>query len=181
VLLDAGYRVILRPHYQTLRLTPGVMDRLRTRFGKHENIEYQERMAESDSLFRSQLLITDWSAMAIEYMLGLEKPVLYIDLPRRVRNPDWKTLGIEPLEVALRQQVGAIVSPQHLEEVPRTIEHLLGKWGDRKQSIAALRSKMIFNLGHSTPLGAREIARLADENARIRQTREQLQRGRQSG
>jgi CDP-glycerol glycerophosphotransferase (TagB/SpsB family) len=171
-LLDAGYHVIARPHYQTLKMTPGVMENLQTRYGGHANFEYQDRMGESDTLFRSDILICDWSAMAIEYALGLEKPVLYIDLPRRVRNPDWQELGIEPIEASFRELAGDIVSPQHLEEAPEKISDLLEKREDFRRTMRDLRSQMVFNIGNSIDLGAREIARLADVKALERENRE---------
>ncbi len=165
LLLAAGYRVIVRPHYQTLKMTPGVIENLRAKYGAHENFEYQDRMGESDSLFRSDILICDWSAMAIEYALGLEKPVLFIDLPRRVRNPDWQALEIEPLEVAFRPLAGAIVSPQKLDEVPQKIDQLLQDQDSFRQRMQKLRAQMVFNIGNSIQVGAAEIARLADEKA----------------
>jgi YidC/Oxa1 family membrane protein insertase len=171
LLLDAGYHVIIRPHYQTLNMTPEVIDGLRQKYGDRDNFEYQDRMGESDSLFRSDILICDWSAMAIEYALGLEKPVLFIDLPRRVRNPDWQALGIEPVEAAFRELAGDIVSPEHLDEVPQKIDRLLQDQDSFRQNMEKLRSQMVFNIGNSTQVGAKEIARLADEKASERQTR----------
>jgi YidC/Oxa1 family membrane protein insertase len=165
MLLNAGHHVIVRPHYNTLKMTPEVIDKLREKYGDHDNFEYQDRMGESDSLFRSDILICDWSAMAIEYALGLEKPVLFIDLPRRVRNPDWQALGIEPQEAAFRELAGDIVSPDNLDEVPQKIDELLqGQEGFRRR-MQELRSKMVFNIGNSIQAGANEIARLADEVA----------------
>jgi len=172
LLLDAGYQVIVRPHHQTLKMTPEVIDTLKTKYGDHDNFEYQDRMGESESLFRSDILICDWSAMAIEYALGLEKPVLFIDLPRRVRNSDWEALGIEPQEVAFREQAGDIVSPQKLDEVPQKIDLLLQDQESFRQRMQKLRSKMVFNIGNSIQVGATEIARLADEAAAKRQAKE---------
>jgi len=163
LLLAAGYHVIVRPHYQTLKMTPEVIETLKTKYGDHGNFEYQDRMGESESLFRSDILICDWSAMAIEYALGLEKPVLFIDLPRRVRNPDWQTLEIEPQEAAFRKLAGDIVSPQALDEVPQKIDRLLQDQDSFRQRMQELRSRMVFNIGNSTQAGAKEIARLADE------------------
>ena len=173
LLLDAGYHVIVRPHYQTLQMTPEVVDKLRAKYGDRDHFEYQDRMGESDSLFRSDILICDWSAMAIEYALGLEKPVLFIDLPRRVRNPDWQALGIEPQEASFRELAGDIVLPQHLDEVPDKIARLLENQQDFRQSMEKLRAQMVFNIGSSIETGAREIARLADEKAHERQLTEQ--------
>jgi len=168
LLLDAGYHVIARPHYQTLALTPDVMNELQAKYGEHAHFEYQDHMGESDTLLRSDILICDWSAIAIEYALGLEKPVLFVDLPRRVRNPDWQELGCEPLEASFRKLAGEIVSPQNLAEVASIISRLLQTRLEFRQTMQALRPQMVFNIGNSIELGAREIARLADEKAHER-------------
>lgn len=173
LLLDAGYHVILRPHYQTLQMTPGVIEKLKNKYGARPNFEFQDRMGENDTLFRSDILICDWSAMAIEYALGLCKPVLFIDLPRRVRNPDWQSLGIEPQEASFREVAGDIVAPHKLDEVPDKIAGLLDKKERFRQRMERLRPQMVFNIGNSIELGAREIARLADEKATERESREQ--------
>jgi YidC/Oxa1 family membrane protein insertase len=165
LLLDAGFHVIIRPHHQTMQMTPEVIDDLKTKYGYRDKFEYQDRMVESDSLFRSDILVSDWSAMAIEYALGLEKPVLFIDLPRRIRNPDWQTLGIEPQEASFRNLAGVIVSPQHLEDVPKKITDLLENGDSFSLTMQSLRIQMVFNLGNSIELGAAEIARLANEKS----------------
>ena len=172
MLLRAGYHVIVRPHHQTLKMTPEVIDNLRQKYGDHDHFEYQDRMGESDSLFRSDILISDWSAMAIEYALGLEKPVLFVDLPRRVRNPDWQALEIEPQEDSIRQLAGDIVSPGALDEVPQKIDQLLQGQENFRRRMQKLRSQMVFNIGNSINAGAIEIARLADEKATERQARQ---------
>jgi YidC/Oxa1 family membrane protein insertase len=172
LLLDAGYHVIVRPHYQTSLLTPEVIDQLKQKHGDRPNFEYQGRMADSDTLFRSDLLICDWSAMSIEYALGLCKPVLFIDLPKRVRNPDWQALGIEPLEISFREMAGDIVSPQKLHEVPGKIARLLENSGELRERMTKARRELVFNLGDCVAHGAQEIARLADEAAAARIKRE---------
>jgi YidC/Oxa1 family membrane protein insertase len=171
LLLDAGLHVIVRPHHQTLKMTPEVIETLRNKYGDHEHFEYQDKMGESDSLFRSDILISDWSAMAIEYALGLEKPVIFVDLPRRIRNPDWELLDIEPQEAAFRELAGDIVSPKALDEVPQKIDRLLQDQEIFRLRMQKLRSEMVFNIGSSIQLGAVEIARLADEKAAERQVK----------
>src|SRR5256886_16762459 len=97
ILLGAGIRVILRPHYQTARLAPRLVQSLVARFGADPRFRHVDRMEESASLLESDVLICDWSAMAIEYALGLGKPVLFVDVPPRIRNPNYAELGLEPM------------------------------------------------------------------------------------
>jgi len=163
VLLDAGFRVIMRPHYQSNRRTPEIIAAVRDAWAGNPRFEYIDRMGETDSILRSDILVSDWSAMALEYAWGLEKPVLFIDVPRRIRNPNWQELGIEPIESAIREQVGEIVSPDALGEAPVAITRLLAEPERFRARMRELRETMVFRLGHSIPDGAAEIARLAEE------------------
>lgn len=177
VLLQAGYRVIMRPHYQSTRLTPDVIAGVRDSFMGHERFEYIDRMDETDSILRSDVLVCDWSAMAMEYAMGLEKPVLFIDVPRRIRNPNWRELEIEPVETSIREQVGEVLATSALEQAPDAIERLLATAGRFRERMKDLREQSVFRLGHSVPDGAVEIARLADDRLEARRARELSEEG----
>ncbi|NNK32208.1 MAG: hypothetical protein HKP02_03735 [Xanthomonadales bacterium] len=101
--------------------------------------------------------------------MGLEKPVLFIDVPRRIRNPNWRELGIDPVEETIRTQVGEIVSPDALEEASAAIERLLAHPDRFRAKMRELRETMVFRLGRSVPDGAAEIARLAEERRAARE------------
>jgi len=163
VLLDNNYRVTLRPHYQTNKLTPEVVTALLDSYGGHPNFSYVDRMGDTDSLFNSDLLICDWSSTSIEYALGLEKPVLYIDVPRRVRNERYMELGIEPLEVSIRSVVGEILSPDELDKAPQMITKLLADPERFRNNLRKFREKTVFNIGSSSDRGAAAIISIADQ------------------
>jgi hypothetical protein len=166
-LLGAGIGVILRPHYQTTRLAPQVVERLVARFAADPGFRYVERMEESASLLESDVLICDWSAMAIEYALGLGKPVLFVDVPPRVRNPSWAELGLEPMEMRVRRELGAVLALDRVADAPRHVAELMRGAADLRKRNVARREEWVFNFGRSVEAGAREIARIADERAGI--------------
>jgi len=166
-LLGAGIGVILRPHYQTTRLAPQVVERLVARFGSDPGFRYVERMEESASLFESDLLVCDWSAMAIEYALGLGKPVLFVDVPPRVRNSHYAELGLEPMEMRIRRELGTVLPLSLVGEAPRHVAELLRGAAEMRKRNAARREEWVFNFGCSVEAGAREIARIADERAGV--------------
>lgn len=167
-LLDAGFRVIARPHYETVRQAPQVVEALRARFAGHPRFEYIDQMRDLDTLLRSDLLVTDWSAVAVEYALGLTRPVLFVDVPARVRNPHYRELGLEPLEISLRTRVGDVLPLDALHEAPLRIAKLLSDRSGFAERMTALRSELVFNVGTSARVGARHIARIADDQARQR-------------
>lgn len=161
-LLEAGFAVTLRPHYHTRRLTPELIDGLLTRFGNHPQFDYVDRMGEDDSLFDSDVMITDWSGAGMDYALGLGKPVLFVDVPPKSRNETWRELGIEPFESYVRTRIGRVLSPERLDEAPAAIRGLLAAPADYAGDIARLRAAWIFNVGGSAAAAADAIAALAD-------------------
>jgi hypothetical protein len=164
-LLGAGIRVILRPHYQTARLAPRLVEGLIARFGSNPGFRHVASMEDSASLIGSDVLISDWSGIAIEYALALGKPVLFMDVPPRVKNPDWAELGLEPMEVGIRRELGIVLPVDRVTEAPRHVTRLLHDAAELRARAAARRKDWVFNFGRSVEVGAREIARIADERA----------------
>jgi len=144
-----------------------VVERLVARFGADPGFRYVERMEESASLLESDVLICDWSAMAIEYALGLGKPVLFVDVPPRVRNPSWAELGLLPMEMRIRHELGSVLPLDRVADAPRHVAELMRGAADLRKRNIARREEWVFNFGRSVEAGAREIARIADERAGI--------------
>jgi len=165
VLLDAGFRLTLRPHFQTRWQTPEVIDRISARHGGNPRFRLVEQMGESDSLFDSHVMITDWSGAGQDYGMGLEKPVLYIDLPPKSRNSSWRELGMEPFEMYVRDRLGALLAPARLAEAPELIRRLVRDPERARENAQALRRDFMCNVGDSGPAGARAVAAVATEIA----------------
>ena len=168
ILLDAGFQLTLRPHFQTRWNTPEVIDSIVDRFGGHARFTLVEQMGESNSLYDSHIMITDWSGAGIDYGLGLEKPVLYIDVPPKSRNNTYRELGIEPFESRIRESIGAILSPARIATVPDVVRKLLEDPQQFREQVRSLRRESVFNLGESAKVGAIAVARIADEVADAR-------------
>ena len=165
ILLDAGFRVTLRPHFQTRWNTPDVIDAIIARYTGNDRFDVVEEMRESDSLFDSHVMITDWSGAGIEYGLGLEKPVLYIDVPPKSRNDTWTELGIEPFESSIRKRIGALLAPDELAIAPDVIRQLVADPEAFRTQVQQLREECVFNLGDSGRAAADAVAAIADEFA----------------
>ena len=166
ILMDAGFTVTLRPHYQTRWTTPEKIDQITDRYSDHPRFRLMEQMGETDSLYDSHVMITDWSGAGMEYGMGLEKPVIYIDLPPKARNDWWPQLDIEPFESSVRDKIGALIAPDQLELVPETIRRLLGDADQFREHVGRLREDCVCNLGSSSAAAARAIVELADQAAK---------------
>ena len=162
VLLDAGYHVVVRPHPMTRRESPAALDALVQRFSDHAHFELDDNIAAQESLHRSDVMVSDWSGAALEYAFGLERPVLFVDVPRKVNNPRYEDLAIEPFEVAIRERIGRVVAPDGLSAAPAAVAALLAEPDAFAADIRRVRDENIFNVGRSARVAADVIAAKAD-------------------
>ena len=160
IILNQGYSLILRPHHETIKRSPQLIDEIENKYSHLETFRLVREMGDSESLLQSDLLICDWSGTAIEYAFGLEKPVIFIDIPPRVRNPNWREIQSEPLEMSIREKVGRVICPSKLDELPSSISQLLNEDQLSSSPIKSLREEFIYNLSRSEITGREEIKRL---------------------
>ena len=160
IILNQGYSLILRPHHETIKRSPQLIDDIENKYSHLETFRLVREMGDSESLLQSDLLICDWSGTAIEYAFGLEKPIIFIDIPPRVRNPNWREIQSEPLEMSIREKVGRVICPSKLDELPSSISQLLNEDQLSSSPIKSLREEFIYNLSRSEITGREEIKRL---------------------
>jgi YidC/Oxa1 family membrane protein insertase len=163
-ILDGGHCLTVRPHYETVKRTPDIIDEIKHRFQDHSNFNLVLGMGENRSLLDSNVLITDWSGISFEYSMGLEKPVIFIDVPPRIRNPDWQELQMEPLEVSIRDKVGRIVALDEIYSISETINQMLSEKDQYSLNINKLRDEWVYNLSQTRSVGAKEIVKLLKQS-----------------
>ena len=108
-------------------------------------------------------MISDWSGVALEFAFAFEKPVLYIDVPKKIRNHDFKDIPQTPIEVSIREKIGKIISPLEIKHISTEIEMLKQKSSKIKKDIRNIREKEIFNIGNSEKKSAEYIIELLNQ------------------
>lgn len=162
ILLDANCYVRVRPHPMTRQLSGVVLDQLTVKFQDHPHFDFNEDTTKYEAFFKSDVMISDWSGVAMEFAFGLERPVLFIDVPRKTNNPDYQALSSMPLEVSYREVVGQIISPDRLEDIPAALTSLLEQNPECfRANISELRARSFYNIGSSASKGAAKLLELA--------------------
>ncbi|WP_375202114.1 hypothetical protein [Hyphococcus sp.] len=160
-LLDAGFKVTARPHPQTRRLSAEKIGELKEAFGGNPLFTLETDMADKTSFYESDIAISDWSGAAFDYAFSRLRPVVFIDTPKKMNNPSYAELGIEPMEAAIRSNIGAVVDPSDIASLPETIRRLVDKAGSVREAITEERTRWIYNVGTSAKAAAAELARLS--------------------
>jgi YidC/Oxa1 family membrane protein insertase len=163
ILLDAGYHVTVRPHPMTIKKSPKLIKQIKEKFEKNPDFLLDTNTSSFEQLFSSYALITDWSGIGHEYAFVCERPVIYVDVPKKARNKEYDKIGFVPLEISIRSKIGEIISIQNLGSIPERIEFLYGHITDFQSKIKKIRDDTVFNIGKSGEFAANEIIRIINE------------------
>ena len=114
----------------------------------------------------SDLLITDWSSISFEYAFSTLKPVLFIDTPMKILNPDYQELETVPIDIELRNKLGISLAPEAVgSEMTVVVDKLLNTEQFSKESIRKLKEEYSYNIGTSGKVGAQYIIGQLVKNA----------------
>jgi len=148
-LLDAGFRVIVRPHPEFVKRFGPKYAALQARFANQvgDRLEFQSDFSSNSTVYESDVVVTDWSTIAQEFSYTTKKPSIFVNTPMKVMNPNYKTIAAEPLDITLRDQIGRSLDVDELGsigDVARAMVDERESWRDR---IAAVVKANIFHIG----------------------------------
>lgn len=155
-LKASDYKVVVRPHPQYVRHFETRIDSLTERYGKY-GIEIQKDFSSNSTVYTADLLVTDWSSIAYEYAFSTLKPVLFINTPMKIVNPDYTELTTVPIDIELRDRVGISLEEAELDSITETVNKLLHESRFSKDTMIDLRDTYIYNVGNSGKVGAKYI------------------------
>ena len=154
-LVKTPYHVIVRPHPQYVRHFGARIDALASKYEEY-GVEFQKDFSSNRTVYMADLLVTDWSSIAFEYAFSTLKPVLFINTPMKVVNPDYQKLKTVPIDIELRERIGISVEPGNIEgEIVEAVERLLGDKQFSRESMEEMKEAYIYNNGSSGKVGAR--------------------------
>ena len=163
ILLDAGYHVTVRPHPMTIKKSPKLIKQIKEKFEKNPDFLLDTNTSSFEQLFSSYALITDWSGIGHEYAFVCERPVIYVDVPKKAHNKEYEKIELVPFEISIRDKIGEIIAVQNIETIPERIEFLYDLSNNFENKIQKIRNDSIFNIGESGKVTANEIIRIISE------------------
>ena len=161
-LLNSDHLIYLRPHPMTLKHNQKLILEIKNIFQNNKNFILQDDLSNKEIFFQADMLITDWSGVAMEYSFGRLKPVLFINVPQKMNNPESHLLNIEPIEKSIRNKIGEIIHPDELDCINKVIDGMFKREKMFLEDIEFLRKKSVFNLGHSLEKASSRILKIAN-------------------
>ncbi len=156
-LRGRGYQIIVRPHPQHVRHQPERMEMLKTKFAADKDIEIQTDFSSNDTVFDADMMITDWSGIAYEYSFTTYKPVLFMDTPIKIMNPEYQRIDTEPFNIWMREILGRVVKPEDASTVGDVIDEMFAETDNYRDTIKQYAYDYVYNLDHSSEVGGKYI------------------------
>ena len=153
-LLPERYQVIVRPHPQYVRHNPEKLKMIQEKYSAFDNFTLQTDFSSNETVFQSDILVTDWSGTAYEYSFTTLKPCLFINTPMKIMNPDYQDISIVPFDLEVRNKIGIALEMDEIENIAIASERLIHDELFSKESIRALRDNYLYNVGKSASVGA---------------------------
>ena len=166
-LYGEQYRIIVRPHPEYMKRYREKMMLLVEKYNDKigDGLEFELDFSSNTSVYSSDILITDWSGIGIEFGFATLKPVIFVNTKLKMENENYKLIDIVPQEIRLRNVLGVALDKEQLaSDFANTVASLVND-DSFKEKVKAERESYFYNLGTGGAMGAKHIInRLVNKN-----------------
>ena len=167
-LKGQDYQITVRPHPQHVRHQKEKMEGLKQQYQNDSDIVIQTDFSSNSTVFEADLMITDWSGIAYEYAYTTQRPVLFINTPMKIMNPEYQKIDTIPLNIWLRDEIGHSLELSELSKVQDTVKELILRRDEYYNKIGAFVEEYVYNVGNSAEIGAKYIINRIQEKIQTR-------------
>lgn len=157
-LLGKGYRLVVRPHPQYMRHGATKIADLKRKYADYASeLEFETDFSSTSSVYRADLLITDWSGVGYEYCFTTCRPVLFIHTPMKIMNPEYKKINMVSISERLRNKVGRDLPLDQIDQIGEEVARLFAQAKLYQSEIERISREERYNFGTAAEHGGREI------------------------
>ena len=155
------YKIIVRPHPEYMKRYRQKMmllvEKYQDKIG--DGLAFELDFSSNTSVYSSDLLVTDWSGIGIEFGFATLRPVVFINTRMKMENENYGAIGIVPQEIRLRDVLGVSMDKEQIpEKFASTCANLLNGALSVK-GLKEERERYFYNLGAGGVEGAKYIIR----------------------
>lgn len=155
-LSKTEYDIILRPHPQAVRHAPERFKELHSKYDG-TNIEVQTDFSSNNPVMEADVVITDWSDISFEFAFTTKRPVLFINTPMKIMNPEYDKIKTVPINISMRSIIGKAVEPTELDKVNGIIKEFIDNRTAYTETIENTLNERVFNVGKSKIIYGRYV------------------------
>lgn len=152
-LIQLDHRVILRPHPAYFIERQSLLKRYQDRFGGTDFFQIENSLTSNTGLLEADILVGDYSGTSFEFYALKKRPIISVDVAKKIENQNWRLYGLEPIEISYREEMGLVV-PSASENILEAID-LINRGGYNETKLEI--SSFIYNSDKRCGIVASEI------------------------
>ena len=145
-LAKEGYKIIVRPHPQSLKVEQEFITQLQKKLSSYQNISFDFEIDGTQSMLAADLLISDKSSIRFDFAFLYEKPVLTLDIPMKDLSIYEASIIGSLWEEQHSEKLGMRLQPQEKTNIVHAVKQTLQM---KPTDIKDFREQTIANWGHS--------------------------------
>ena len=155
-------------HPEFIKRFPGKMEQLAAKF---RNLDPKLFRLETDfssnvTIYTADIVISDWSGIAQEFAFTTKRPVLLINTPMKVLNPEYTKYKNVPLDISLRGELGKSLDLDQIAEAGAAVEELFANRAYYEEKLDEILHRCVFNIGASGAAAGRYILKSVSKPAK---------------
>ncbi len=156
-ILSEKHKLIVRAHPYFIKHNKQRLLELKKLYKDNKNVKIEDDYLTISKMFKSSLLITDWSGIAYEYSFTTKRPTLYINTPMKIVNENYKEIETNPYTVWSREKLGKSVELEDINKIEKTVNELLKSEKKYSKQISDFLEDSIYNIGNSSEVAGKYI------------------------
>jgi CDP-glycerol glycerophosphotransferase (TagB/SpsB family) len=146
LLAQKKYKIVFRPHPETIKREKKFIINIKNKYTNFKNFLLDLEKNNLFSMQNSDLLITDYSGIAIEFILGLKKPAIFFTKYKKIHNPNYKLIAEKTFEDDVKEKFGLFVEDPKFDQIDQYIDNALEKFLVNQKKIDGYLVNNFFNL-----------------------------------
>jgi CDP-glycerol glycerophosphotransferase (TagB/SpsB family) len=123
-LAQTGWRIIVRPHPQSLIVEKSIINNLIERYKDNSNIEWDYNHENIYAMAKSDIMISDFSGIIYDYVFLFDRPVLFNNKNLDFRRLDAFSVKFEPYYFQAFKKIGIELDCSKLDSIKDIITDL---------------------------------------------------------
>ncbi len=158
-LIAKNFIVTLRPHPEHYKRSKKTISKIIEKFENNKNFLLDQNPSNILSMEKSEMLITDNSAIDMEYVLLFKRPVIHIKYVERIHNDKINDFSMTTIEEEFKKIFGNQIHIHNLKELSNLINDLKNSNNDLEDKVNLFKEKYISNIGNSSKFAANYLVK----------------------
>lgn len=157
LLSNTRYKIIFRPHPEQLKRDTKSIELIKTNFSKDKRFFLDLSDDNLKSLKNSALLITDYSGIALEFVLIFKRPVIFINDVPKIHNIEFEKISKNTIEDEIRNKFGHQINVNEINDIKYQIELAIKNFNFKEKFIDDYLINKFYNFGKSINCASKEL------------------------